>query len=38
MMGGMGWIHGGIAVVGILLVAGLILGTIALVKYLRSPG
>ncbi len=38
MMGGegMGWMMGGMAIVWILVVAVLILGVLALIKYLRS--
>jgi len=34
-MSGMGWMHGGMAVFGVLLLAVLLLGSAALVKYLR---
>ncbi len=35
MTGGMSWMHGGMAMLGVLLAAGLILGIAALIKYLR---
>ena len=36
MMGGMGWMHGGAAVLGLLVLVVLVLGIAALIKYLRS--
>lgn len=37
-MGGMGWMMmGGMGLIGLLVVVGLILGVLALFKYLRSP-
>lgn len=33
---GMGWMMGGMAIVWILVVSALILGVLALIKYLRS--
>jgi hypothetical protein len=37
MTGGMGWMHGGMALLGVLLVVSLILSIAALIKYLRRP-
>ena len=37
MMGGMGWMHGAGAVVGLLVVVVLGLAIVALIKYLRRP-
>jgi hypothetical protein len=36
MMDGMGWMMGGMALIGVLAIALLVLGIAALVKYLRS--
>lgn len=35
-MGGMGWMMGGMGLIGLLVVVGLVLGVLALAKYLRS--
>lgn len=35
-MGGMGWMMGGMAVVGLLIIGALILAIAALIKFLRS--
>ena len=35
-MSGMGWMHGGMAVLGIVWLAVMLLGAAALVKYLRK--
>ena len=35
-MSGMGWMHGGMAALGLLLLEVLLLGAAALVKYLRK--
>jgi len=37
MAGGMGWMHGGMIGLGVLLVIVLLLSAAALVKYLRAP-
>jgi len=36
MTGGMSWMHGGMAMLGVLLAGGLILSIAALIKYLRT--
>jgi hypothetical protein len=36
MMGGMGWMHAGVALIGLLVLVVLVFGVAALIRYLRS--